>query len=223
MKKDGGWGDDEFSVRVIIFLLHRLLGVFQWWVIIISTVRGSCNPVLLLQRLRRWTPHLWKLLLFTPSGWVADGYPSYSLFLVSSLYLYPVVCCVECLLWPERGSYFVCVIPHVSNLRLVRSLLLIFLLLPPPCSLRNPLRTRLLFTDSSVDCYCSWLSCFHSMTASCPSGLCFSASLPLVTSQARLESDVLDPHPGSTAGYHHQSQALGGPDRSPSVPYNVPQ
>ena len=27
-------------------------------------------------------------------------------------------------------------------------------------------------------------------------GLCFSASLPLVTSQARLESDVLEPQPG---------------------------
>ena len=61
------------------------------------------------------------------------------------------------------------------------------------------------------------------MTVSCPSGLCLSASLPLVTSQARLELDVLDPHPGSTAGYHHQLQALGGPDRSPAVPYDVPQ
>ena len=117
------------------------------------------------------------------------------------------------------GYYIVCVISHVSNLRLVYSLLLIILLLPPPCALR----TRLLFADSSVDCYCSCLSCFHSMTVSCPSGLCLSASLPLVTSQARLESDVLDPHPGSTAGYHHQSQALGGPDRSPSVPYDVTQ
>ena len=48
-------------------------------------------------------------------------------------------------------------------------------------------------------------------------------SLPQVTGQARLESDVLDPHPGSTAGYHHQSQALGGPDRYPAVPYGVPQ
>ena len=118
-----------------------------------------------------------------------------------------------------RGCYIVCVISHVSNLRLVHSLLLIILLLPPPCALR----TRLLFADSSVDCYCSCLSCFHSMTVSCPSGLCLPASLLLVTSQARLESDVLDPHPGSTAGYHHQLQALGGPDRSPSVPYDVPQ
>ena len=53
------------------------------------------------------------------------------------------------------GYYIVCVISHVSNLRLVHSLQLIILLLPPPCSLRNPLRTRLLFADSSVDCYCS--------------------------------------------------------------------
>ena len=59
------------------------------------------------------------------------------------------------------------------------------------------------------------------MTVGCPSGLCLSASLPQVTSQARLESDVLDPHPGLTAGYHHQ--ALGGLDRFPAVPYDVPQ
>ena len=42
--------------------------------------------------------------------------------------------------------------------------------------------------------------------------------LPQVACQARLESDVRGPHPGSTAGYHHQSQALGGPDRCPAVP-----
>ena len=63
----------------------------------------------------------------------------------------------------------------------------------------------------------------HSMTVSCPSGLCLSASLPLVTSQARLESDVLDPQPGVTAGTRRMFQALGGPDRSPAVPYVVPQ
>ena len=33
----------------------------------------------------------------------------------------------------------------------------------------------------------------------------YQPSLPQVASQARLEPDVLDPHPGSTAGYHHQS------------------
>ena len=42
---------------------------------------------------------------------------------------------------------------------------------------------------------------FITMSISCPSGLCLSASLPLVTSQARLESDVLEPQPGVTAGF----------------------
>ena len=41
--------------------------------------------------------------------------------------------------------------------------------------------------------------------------------LPLVTSQARLESDVLDPQRGVTAGSLSMFQALGGPDRSPVV------
>ena len=42
--------------------------------------------------------------------------------------------------------------------------------------------------------------------------------LLLVNSQARLESDVLDPQPGVTAGTCRMFQALGGPDRSPAVP-----
>ena len=108
------------------------------------------------------------------------------------------------------GYYFVCIISHVSHLRLVHSLLIIILLRVLSASLR----TRLLFADSSVDCYCSCLRYFHSMTVSCPSGLCLSASLPLVTSQAGLESDVLDPQPGVAAGSRRMFQALGGPDRS---------
>ena len=42
--------------------------------------------------------------------------------------------------------------------------------------------------------------------------------LPLVTSQARLESDVLHPEPGVTAGTRRMFQAQGGLDRSPAVP-----
>ena len=61
------------------------------------------------------------------------------------------------------------------------------------------------------------------MTVSCPSGLYLSASLPLITSQARLESDVLEPQPGVTAGTCRMFQALSGQDRSPAVPYDVPQ
>ena len=121
------------------------------------------------------------------------------------------------------GSYFVCVISHVSHLRLIHNLLIIILLLPPLCALRNLLRTRLLFAVSFVDGYCTSLRYFHSMTVSCPSGLCLSASLPLVTIWARLESDILDPQPGVTAGSRHMFQDLGGPDRSPAVPYVVPQ
>ena len=34
----------------------------------------------------------------------------------------------------------------------------------------------------------------------------------------RLESDVLDPQPGVTAGFRLMFQALGGPDRYPAVP-----
>ena len=48
------------------------------------------------------------------------------------------------------GSYFVCVISHVTHLRLIHSLLIIILLLPPPCALCNILCTRLLFAVSPL-------------------------------------------------------------------------
>ena len=44
------------------------------------------------------------------------------------------------------------------------------------------------------------------------------ASLPLVTSQSRLWSDVREPQPGVTAGNRSMFQALGVPDRYPAVP-----
>ena len=43
--------------------------------------------------------------------------------------------------------------------------------------------------------------------------------LPLVTSQVRLEMDVLDPQPGVTTGSRRMFQALGGLDRHPAVPF----
>ena len=45
-------------------------------------------------------------------------------------------------------------------------------------------------------------------------------SLPLllVTSQAQLESDILEPQPGVAAGFRRMFQALGVPDRYPAVP-----
>ena len=109
------------------------------------------------------------------------------------------------------GFYFVCILWHVSNLRLIHGLLIVILLLSPPWALRRPHRSRLCYG------YCPDISYFHSMTISCPSGLCLSASLPLVTSQARLESDVLNPQPGVTAGFCRMFQALGGQDRYPAV------
>ena len=61
------------------------------------------------------------------------------------------------------------------------------------------------------------------MSVSCPSGLCSLTSLPQVTSQVRLKSDVREPQPGVTAGSRRMFQALGGPDRSPAVPYALHQ
>ena len=61
----------------------------------------------------------------------------------------------------------------------------------------------------------------HSKLDALTAALCH-PSLTQVSSQARLELDVRDPHPGSTAGYHQELQALGGPDRTPAVPSATP-
>ena len=61
----------------------------------------------------------------------------------------------------------------------------------------------------------------HSKLDALMASLCH-PSLSQVSSQARLEPDVRDPHPGSTAGYHQESQALGGPDRPPAIPSAAP-
>ena len=61
----------------------------------------------------------------------------------------------------------------------------------------------------------------HSKLDALTASLCH-PSLTQVSSQPRLGPDVRDPHPGSTVGYHHQSQALGGPDRTPAVPFTAP-
>ena len=173
--------------------------------------------MLLHQRLRRWTPHLWTLLLLFTH--LQDEYSTVTRHTLCfsyrvSIYILLFVAWSVCV--AGGGSYFVRVLSHVSHLRLFHSLLIIILLLPPLCALRNLLRT--FCSRFHVACYCNYLRYFHSMTVSCPSGLCLSASLELVTSQARLESDVLDPQPGVTAGHCRLFQALGGPDRYPAVP-----
>ena len=61
----------------------------------------------------------------------------------------------------------------------------------------------------------------HSKLDALTASLCAS-SLTQVSSQPQLGPDVHDPHPGSTAGYHHQLQALGGPDRTPVFPPTAP-
>ena len=46
----------------------------------------------------------------------------------------------------------------------------------------------------------------------------FSALFPLVTGQAWLRSDALEPHPGVTTGESRMFLALGVLDRFPAVP-----
>ena len=103
--------------------------------------------------------------------------------------LYPVVCCTGCLWWlrklniylcPVAGQYFKTFIVFClssSSRRLHR--------------LSANLAARAYVKGYSVNCFCSDISYFYYMSVSCPSGLCFSASLPLVTSQTSLNPNLV--------------------------------
>ena len=122
------------------------------------------------------------------------------------------VCCAVCMMWPEEVITLY-VYYHMSA---VSDSFTVF------CSSSSSCRLRVLSTTLSARGYCSRintltvtiiaLAAFSQCQLVALKACVYQPSLPQVTSQARLESDVLDPHPGSTAGYHHQSQALGGPD-----------
>ena len=86
-----GGGGDILILRFIIFLLHELYGVLWWWVLK-STVCGSLTTCFYI------CAYVVDLVIFgnssavhPSSGWVLDCYPSYSLYLVSSIQLYPVL------------------------------------------------------------------------------------------------------------------------------------
>ena len=50
-----------------------------------------------------------------------------------------------------------------------------------------------------------------------PQAFCVSPSASQAPSQARLESDARGSHPVGTAGFHQESQALGGSGREPDA------
>ena len=88
---------------------------------------------------------------------------------------------------------------------------------PPATSVSSPCADIESRVDSLSVTVATLAEFIHSKLDAITASVC-QPSLPQVSSQARLEPDVRDPHPGSTAGYHQESQALGGPDRSPAGP-----
>ena len=114
------------------------------------------------------------------------------------------------------------IIASHCSFRPVRSLLLLLLLQPPPCPLRIPWRADIESRVDSLSVTIAYLAVFIPSLLAALTASVYHPSLPQVTSQAQLAPDVSDPHPGSTAGYHQESQALGGPGRSPVVPSDAP-
>ena len=130
--------------------------------------------------------------------------------------------CEECMEWPEEEIKLYAKYRKSlkSNTRSKSSA-------PPPAtsvsspqpSLRADIESRV---DSISITVATLAEFIHSKLDAIMASVC-QPSLPQVSSQARLEPDVRDPHPGLTAGYHQESQALGGPDRSPVDPSLAPQ
>ena len=84
--------------------------------------------------------------------------------------------------------------------------------------LSTNLTARAYVKGCSVNCFCYDVSYFYTCQLAALQACVFPSSLPLVTSQARLESDVLESQPGVTAGNRRMFQALGIQDRYPAVP-----
>ena len=96
---------------------------------------------------------------------------------------------------------------------------------PPADSVPSPQPSPRSDIETRVESLCATVAnlaeLVHSKLDALTASLC-SPSLTQVSSQPRLGPDVSDPQPGLTAGYHHQFQALRGPDRSPAVPPTAP-
>ena len=142
-----------------------------------------------------------------PSGWVLDDYPSYSLFLVSSAH-YILLFIAWCAYGGRGGLLFHCARRCVNILRLFQS----FYLLSSSWRLHRlsaNLTTRDYIRVVMLTVFVMTLAIYI---------ICqFAALLPLVTSQTRPRSDVLEPQPGITAGESRMFLALGVQDRYPAV------
>ena len=143
----GGVGGDELSLRFIIFLLHGLYGVFgdECFIFRRSGVRiTQCSYI---------GAYVVGLIIF---GRYFCGSTSFRMstrrlpvILFVSRFGYPIISCSLLRGAPVGaggGFYFVCILWHVSNLRLIHGLLIIILLLPPPWVLRRPHRSRLCYS-----------------------------------------------------------------------------
>ena len=89
----------------------------------------------------------------------------------SSIHLYPVVCCAECLWWPEEAF----TLYTYLDMSVIYGLLIVFCSSSSSYCLRGlsaNLTARGYVKGYSVNCCCPVLATFITMSVSCPSGLC---------------------------------------------------
>ena len=128
-------------------------------------------------------------------------------------------CCEECADWPEEDVLLY--VKHWRTLKSRRSKSKAPPPPPPPAAPSVPssqpfisdVESRLELLTSQV----SALTELFTARLAAPQAFCVSPSASQAPSQARLESDARCPHPVGTAGFHQESQALGGSVREPDA------
>ena len=128
--------------------------------------------------------------------------------------------CEECTEWPEEEVLLY--VKHRRTLKSKRSKPKTQAPPPPSPSSHPALRSNI---ESRLELLASQVSTLSELfTASLAAPQAVGDFLPAshAPSQARPESDARCPHPVETAGYHQESQALGGSGREPDAPGSHP-
>ena len=115
--------------------------------------------------------------------------------------------CEECADWPEEDVLLY--VKHRLTLKSRRSKSKT----PPPAAPSMPSSQPVISNVESLTSQVSALTESFTARLAAPQAFCISPS----ASQARLESDARCPHPVGTAGFHQESQALGGSGREPDA------
>ena len=228
--KPGGGGGDEFSLRFIIFLLHGLLCVFSVMSEFSLDDPGFKSPSAppsappSFDSSIEAPPDVRRTCIACPRRMSKKTADRHALCVSCRGFDCDIdTCCEECMEWVEEEVRLYA--KYRKSLKSKTSSKSKSSAPPPADSVPSPQTSPHGDIESRVETLSATVAnlaeLVHSKLDALTASLC-APSLPQVSSQPRLGPDVRDPHPDSTAGYHHQLQALGGPNRTLVVPPTAP-